>query len=49
MESSFNKNVIMEYGEIKYNEGFTHGLITGTIVGLLSFTIGFYSKVYQRA
>ena len=48
MGSSFNRDIIVEYGDIKYNEGFIHGLITGTIIGLVSFTIGFYSKLSQR-
>lgn len=39
-----NRNIIMEYGEAKYKEGFINGLITGTVVGVLSFVIGYYSN-----
>ncbi len=35
------KNTIVEYGEAKYKEGFINGLFVGSIVGVISMTIGF--------
>ena len=30
---------------VYYKEGFVNGLIVGTIVGIVSFTLGYYSNI----